>query len=202
MFLPVLPITDALQECRRRRFLTSCPTNLLILVMLLNKSFSPHTSENFFLFLERCSCTYFENLISLDIGKNLQGERVNRPPSFLIDWVRSGVWMTKPMDYRPSNLNEGINERNLKCMGKMWAARNPDFFLFTVYSVWIFVFKSRNPDWNLFVLKAPLWPFLDLFVHLSIHRQIHQFYFSHFFSFSIELTWRSFIIPIIHHCMF
>ena len=83
--LPVLPMTTALQECRRRRFLTSCPTNLLILVMLLNKSFSPHTSENFFLFLERCSCTYFENLISLgslDVGKNLQGERVN-----FFDWL-------------------------------------------------------------------------------------------------------------------
>ena len=49
------------------------------------------------------------------------------------------------------------------------AARNPDFFLFTVCSVWILFFKSRNPDWNLFVLKAPLWPFLDLFVHLIVH---------------------------------
>ena len=48
-------MTAALQKCRRRRFLTSCPTNLLILVMLLNKSFSPHTSENFFLLVWRKS---------------------------------------------------------------------------------------------------------------------------------------------------
>ena len=36
-----------------------------------------------------------------------------------------------------------------------------------------FFFKSWNPDWNLFVLIAPLCPFLDLFVHLSIHQFIN-----------------------------
>ena len=40
----------------------------------------------------------------------------------------------------------------LFCLKKS-AASNPDFFLS--------FFKSRNPDWNLFVLIAPLWSYFE-----------------------------------------
>ena len=80
------------------------------------------------------------------------------------------------------------------------AVRNPDFFLFTVCSVWknlqhqILIFSCHFSNHGILMETCLFWwhhygHLLILFVHfniLSILRQIHQFYFS-LISFSFSL---------------